>query len=187
MTARSLFVLAFAAALLVSFGCGGGGGNGGTPAPALACSDSGTAGANAITMSCGGATGGTTELVNIVMGGPAASTTDVRGFNLDVAYDPAKLEFVPAASYTSPPFGANALILVTLENGVPGKVVVSIQQVSGDPPASFPAGETVVLGLSFRTVSGIAVAPTPVTFENAEATNASATVSFASSLMLSYQ
>ena len=187
MTARSLFVLAFAAALLASFGCGGGDGNGGTPAPALACSDAGTAAANSVTMSCGGATAGTTELVNVVMGGPAAGTTDLRGFNFDVDYDPAKLEFVPAASYTSPPFAANALILVTLENGVPGKVVVSIQQVSGDPDVSFPAGETVVLGLSFRTVSGIAVSPTPVTFENAEATSSSAAVSFASSLMVSYQ
>jgi hypothetical protein len=186
MMARWLFVFGFAALLLASFGCSSDDSNGSVP-PALACSDSGPAGADAVAMVCGGATAATTELVNVVMGGPTSGATTVRGFNFDVVYDPASLEFVPAASYTSPLFEPEALIAVTLKDGLPGRVVVGIRQVDGDPDVSFAAGQHTVLSLSFRTPTGITVAAAPLTFENAEATTASAAVAFTNGLTLAYQ
>ena len=184
MIARRLFLVGFAAALLTAFGCSSSGG--GTPSPALACSDGGAAAANAVTMSCGGATDSTTEQVDAVMGGPVSGSTTLRGLNFDVTYDSSKLDFVPAGTYTSPLF-PNALIAVTLSNGQPGRVVVSIQRVGGDPDVTVTAGQHIVLSLSFRRAAGTTFGPTPLTFENAEATSASAAISFASGLALSYR
>jgi len=186
MMARRLFLFGFAAALLTAFGCSSGDDGGTTPA-ALACSDGGAAAANAVNMSCGGATGGTTEQVDVVLGGPAAGSTTLRGFNFDVTYDPAKLEFVQAASYTSPLLSPNALVAVSLFNGQPGRVVVSIQEFGGFADVAVGAGQHNVLSLSFRRVTGATFGPTPLTLENAEATTASTAISFASGLALSYQ
>ena len=186
MMARSILVFGFAAALLASFGCSSSDSNGTVP-PALACADSGAAGANTVTMSCAGPTGTTTELVDVVIGGPASGATTLRGLNFDVPYDATKLEFVPAASYTSPLI-PGALVGVGLENDLPGKVVVSIQQVGGAPDVSVATGQQVVaISLSFRTPTGVTVAPTPLIFGSDDATNASAVVTFSSGLMLSYQ
>lgn len=186
MIARRLFLLGFAAALLTALGCGGGGDGGTTTPPALACSDACAAAANGVAMNCGGATGGTTEQVDVVMGGPAAGSTTLRGFNFDVTYDPAKVEFVPAASYTSPLL-PNALVAVTLSNGQQGRVVVSIQQPGGLADVTVGAGQHDVIVLSFRRVTGVTFAPIPLTFDNAEATSASAVIAFANGLALSYR
>ena len=185
MISRRLFWLGFAAALLTAFGCGGGGG-GGTPSQALGCSDGGAAAADAVTMSCAGPQNGTTELVNVVMGGTAAGTTALRGLNFDVTYDTSKLVFVPAGSYTSPLF-PDALIAVTLFNGQQGRVLVSVQRKGADPPVTVTPGQHVVLSLSFRIAAGASFSAAPLTFENTEATNASAAIAFGSSLALSYQ
>jgi hypothetical protein len=186
MTARWIFVFGFAAALLTSLGCSNGGSDGSVP-PALACTDSGPAGANGVTMTCAGPTDSTTEQVDVVIGGPASGSTTLRGLNFDVPYDATKLEFVPAATYTSPLI-PGALVGVSLQNGQPGRVVVSIQQVGGAPDVSVASGQQVVaISLSFRTVAGITVAPTALIFESDETTGASAAVTFSSGLMLSYQ
>jgi hypothetical protein len=188
MMARWLFVFGFATALVVSFGCSDGGSDGTTP-PALACSDGGPAAADGVTMNCAGPIDSTTEQVDVVMGGPAAGATTLRGLNFDVTYDPTKLEFVPAAAYTSPLFSPDAQIAVLLLDDQPGHLVVGIQE-NGTiaAPVSVAAGQqAVVLSLSFRTAAGMTVAPTPLTFLNAEATDASATVAFSNGLMLSYQ
>ena len=103
MTARRLFVFAFAAALLAGFGCSNDEAPGGT-GPALSCTDGGNAAANGVNTSCGGAVDSETEQVNVVMGGPAAGVTTLRGLNFDVVYDEDKLVFVPSATYTSPLF-----------------------------------------------------------------------------------
>jgi len=189
MTARGLFLLVFAAALPIGVGCGGGGGGGGgVDTPELACVDGGAAAANAVTLTCGGATSGTTERVDVVLGGPASGTTTLRGLNFDVIYDPAKLDYVPAAIDTSPLFSPNALVAVSLSNGVPGRVVVSIQEFgSVAAPVAVGAGPHVVLSVWFRRVAGATFAPTPLTFENAEATSAVPAISFGSALALSYQ
>jgi hypothetical protein len=123
--------------------------------------------------------------VDVVMGGPAAGTTALRGFNFDVPYDATKLEFVPAVTYTSPLI-PNALIVVSLQNGVPGRVVVSVQAPGADPDVQVAAGQHVVISLSFKTVTGVTVAPTPLTFENQETTPTTTGVTFSSGLMLSY-
>jgi len=187
MIARKVFLLGFASALLTALGCSSGG-DAGTNTPALACSDGGDAAANAVNMNCVGATDGTTEKVNVVMGGPTSGTTTLRGFNFDVTYDPSKLEFVPAASYTSPLFPSSALVVVKLFNGDQGRVVVSIQQVSGVPDVDLGAGQHIVLSLSFRRVAGASFDPTPVEFDplSSEATAASSAVGFLSGLALSY-
>jgi len=188
MIGRWLFVFGFATALVASFGCSNGGSDGTTP-PALACSDGGAAGADTVTMNCAGPADSTTEQVDIVMGGGATTATTLRGLNFDVTYDPTKLEFVPAATYTSPLFSPNAQIAVALLNGLPGHLVVGIQE-NGSivAPVSVAAGQqAVVLSLSFRTAAGVTVAPTPLTFAYAEATSASATVAFTNGLTLSYQ
>ncbi len=187
MISRRLFWLGFAAALLTAFGCGGGGGGEGTPSHALACSDGGAAASDAVTMTCAGATNGTTEQVNVVIGGTAAGTTTLRGLNFDVTYDTAKLVFVPAASYASPLFSPNALVAVTLFNGQQGRVVVSIQAFGGSPAVTVGSGQHVVLSLSFRIAPGATFSAAPLPFENTEATTASAAISFGSSLSLSYQ
>lgn len=180
MRARRLFLLGFAAALPTAFGCGSG-----TNPAQLAC-DGGGAAANAVTMTCGGATNSTTEQVNVVMGGPASGSTTLRGLNFDVTYVTSNLEFVPAASYTSPLF-PNALVAVTLFNGQQGSVVVSIQQPGGLPDVAVGVDPQVVLSLSFRSVAGATFVSTPLTFANAEATAASTAISFLSGLALSYQ
>ena len=100
MTARRLFLFAFAAALLAGLGCSNDDDCAST-APALVCTDGGNAAANGVNTNCGGALDSVTEQVDIVLGGPAAGSTTLRGLNFDVTYDPAKLTFMPAASYTS--------------------------------------------------------------------------------------
>jgi hypothetical protein len=173
-------LLGFAAALLTAFGC-----SSGTNPAQLACSDGGAA-ANAVTMTCGGATNSTTEQVDVVMGGPASGSTTLRGLNFDVTYVTSNLEFVPAASFTSPLF-PGALVAVTLFNGQQGRVVVSIQQPGGLPDVAVGADPQVVLSLSFRSVAGVTFGSTALTFANAETTAASTAISFLSGLALSYQ
>jgi hypothetical protein len=186
MIARRLFLLGFAGALAFAFGCSGGSDNGGgTTTPAIVCTDGGAAGANGVTLKCGGAVSSTTEQVVVVMGGQNGGTTTLRGLNFDITYAPANLDFVPAASYVSPLF-PNALIAVSLSDGIPGRLVVSIQQPGSSPNIAVPAGQFAVLTLTFARAAGMSFAPTPLAFENSEATNASVAVGFASSLALSY-
>jgi hypothetical protein len=185
MTARSLFWIGFATALLTAFGCSDSGNNG-SPSPAFACTDGGAAPANGVTLACGGATGGTTELVNVTMAGPAGSTTTLKGFSFDVTYDSTKLTFVPDATPVSP-LMPDALVAVSLYNGLPGRVVVAIQQPGTLSDVAVDGTQHVVLALSFQRVSGATFGPSQLSLENAEATGASAAISFASVLALAYQ
>lgn len=188
MTVRTLWVAGFATALLSSFGCGGGSdnGGGGPILPALVCSEGGAAAANTVAMSCGGLINATTERVDVVILGPASGTTTLRGLNFDVTYDPLKLEFVPAANPASPLF-PNALILVALANGQQGRLVAAIQQPGDLPDVTVATGEHLVISFSFRRVAAATFDPTPLTFERAQATTASTTITFASALTLEYQ
>ena len=183
MMARRLFLIAFAAALLTAFGCSNDSGSG-PPASALSCTDAGDAAANGVNMNCGGALDSVTEQVDVVMGGPAAGTTTLRGLNFDVTFDATKLAFVPAGSYTSALF-PNALIAVSLAQA--GRVVVSIQQTGGNPDYVVGPGQHVVLSLAFQRVSSATFAPTPLPLENSEATSPSASISFASGIAIAYQ
>jgi len=190
MASRGLFVLGFAASLLAGLGCSGGGGGGSTPTPVLACTDgSASAPADGVTMACGGATNSTTELVNVVLVGPSSGATTLRGLNFDVTFDPSMLEYVPAASDTSPLFSPDALIAIVPLQGQPGHLVVSIQEFGAIlAPVSVGPGQHVVLSLSFRTAPGTTtMSPTPVGFANTQATAASTAIGFASTLALSYQ
>ena len=183
-TARGLFIAGFAMALLSSFGCGGD--TGGPIPPALLCSDGGTAGANTVVMSCGGLIDATTERVDIVIGGPGAGTSSLRGLVFDVIYDPAKLEFVPAASLASPLF-PDGLVAVELANGQEGEIVVAILQVGTLPDVPVEPGEHTVISFSFRRVGVDTFDPTPLTFVRAQAMVATPAITFASGLALAYQ
>lgn len=184
MTFRRLFLFAFAAALLAGLGCSND--SGGSAAPALVCTDGGNAAANSVNTNCGGALDSVTEQVDIIVGGPAAGSTTLRGLNFDVTYDPAKLTFMPAASYTSPLFPApDALIAVS--SPVAGRVIASVQQTGGVAPVSVTPGQYVVLSLTFQSVSGVTYAPTPISLENYDATSPSTAISFASGTAIAYQ
>ena len=185
MIARRWFLLGFASFLLTAFGCSNGG-DGGTTAPAVACSDAGAPAVNAVGMTCGGATDSATEQVAVALGGPASGATSLRGLNFDVTYDPSKLEFVPAGNPTSALF-PSALVAITLFNNQQGRVVVSVQEFGGLPAVSVAPGSHVVVELSFRRVSGATFGPTPLSFENTDATTASSSIAFSSSLALAYQ
>jgi len=188
MIARRLFVLGFAAALITAFGCSSGNDNndgGGTTVPSIVCTDGGAPGANAVTLKCVGALNTSSEQVAVVIGGPSSGSTSLRGLNFDITYDPANLDFIPAVTPTSPLF-PNALVLASLENGVPGRVVVAIQQPGDMPNVAVPAGQHTVINLTFNRASGMSFLPTPLAFENSEATSSSAVITFASSLALSY-
>jgi hypothetical protein len=185
-TARGLLVIGFALALLASLGCGGSSGDGDTTGPALSCSDSGQAGPNTVIMTCGGAIDSTTQRVDVMIGGPTTGTTTLRGFSFTVTYDPTKLEFVPTAPYTSPLFDPSALVLAALGNGQQGSVVVGIAQVGTVDDVTVLPGQHLVLSLSFRRVAGATFDPTPLMFDMAEATDASATVTFEDGLALGY-
>jgi len=195
MILRSLFVLVFGVALLAAFGCGGGSSDNGSTGPALACTDGGAAAADAVTMTCGGATDSTTEQVNVVMGVPAAGATSLRGLNFDVTYDSTKLTFVSATNYTGGPFPAAALVVATaLPNDPTPHVIVSIQQVGTDPDVVIGPGQHVMLHLSFTRTPAATFAPTPLVFDLAtsEVTpptppTVPAVVTFGSALALSYQ
>ena len=130
MTARRLFLFAFAAALLAGLGCSN---DPATTGPALVCTDGGDAAPNGVNTNCGMALDAVTERVDIVMGGPNAGSTTLRGLNFDVVYDPAKLTFMPAASYTS-----------TLFPGAPDRGVVG----SGGPRRGFDPAAGQTLGMS---------------------------------------
>jgi hypothetical protein len=182
MTARRLFLLAFAAALLTGFGCSNDSGSG-SSSPALLCSDAGNAAANGVTTRCGAAIDSQTERVDVVMGGPAAGATTLRGLNLDVTFDPARLQFT-TASATSPLFPAG---LVAANLSGPGRVVVSVQQTGGNPDVSVAPGQHVVLSLTFQRASGASFGATPLPLENTEATAASATITFTSGVSLAFQ
>ena len=182
-TVRRVPAIAFVAALLGSFGCGGG--DSGTTLPPLSCSDGGAAAANTVVLSCGAALDGTTERVDVVIGGPDSGVTTLRGLNFNVNYDPAKLEFVSADSM-SPLFDPSALVIVKLLNGLQGTVVAGIQQVVEDDVVVAP-GQHPVITLTFRTVAGAAFDPTPLTFDRAEATAPSQIVTFSSGLAVGYR
>ena len=184
MTARRLFVFAFAAALLAGFGCSNDSPTGSGSSPALACTDGGNAAANGVNTNCAGAVDTETEQVDVVMGGPAAGFTTLRGLNFDVVYDEDKLVFLPSATYTSPLFPA-ALIAVT--STVAGRVVVGIQQPGGSGAVNVPTGQHVVLSLVFQRAPVATFPPTPLTLQNTEATSASTGISFASGTAIAYQ
>ena len=186
MTARRLFVFVFAAALLAGFGCSNDDSGGGTTGPALSCVDGGNAAANGVNTNCAGAVDSETELVDIVLGGPGAGTTSLRGVNLDLTFDDAKLTFVPTTpAFTSPLF-PNALIAVSSQVA-PGRVIVSIQQTGGDPAITVGPGQHVVMSLMFKRAAGATFTPTPIGIENTDATGATAPISFASGTMIAYQ
>jgi hypothetical protein len=154
--------------------------------PTISCTDGGPAGVDTVTMNCGAVSASTTERVDIKIGGPTTGTTTLRGLNFDVIYDATKLEFINAGTYTSPIFAPSALVIVALAGGQPGHLVIGIQQVFGEPDVVVVPGQQVVLSLSFRTVAGATFDPTPLTFDRADATNASATVVFTDGLALGY-
>jgi hypothetical protein len=184
MTARRLFLSAFAAALVAGLGCSNG--DDSTPAgPALVCTDGGDAAANGVNTNCGAALDAVTEQVAIVMGGPASGSTTIVGLSLDVTYDPTKLTFMPAASYTSTLFPPPALIAVSSVTA--GRVIVGIQQPGDQPAVTVTPGQHVVLNLSFRVAPGATFPATPLGVENTQATTASAPISFASGTAIAYQ
>jgi hypothetical protein len=186
MTARRLFVFAFAAALLAGFGCSNDDSGGGSTGPALSCTDGGNAAANGVNTNCAGAVDSETELVDIVIGGPAAGTTSLRGVNLDLTFDDTKLAFVPSTpSFTSPLF-PTALIAVS-SPVASGRVIVSIQQPGSDPAVTVGPGQHVVMSLMFKRAPAATFTPTPIGIENTDATGASAPISFASATMIAYQ
>lgn len=183
MTFRRLFLFAFAAALLAGLGCSNDSG-GGSTAPALVCTDGGNAAVNSVNTNCGGALDSVTEQVDVILGGPAAGTTSLRGLNFDVTYDPTKLTFMPAASYTSPLIpGA----LIAVSSPTAGRVIASVQQLGGSPAISVGPGQYVALSLSFQSVSGATYAPTPIGLENTDATAPSTPIGFASGTAIAYQ
>lgn len=186
MIASRLLLLGFAMALLPAVGCSNGAEPGGAIAPELSCTDGGTVDPLTVRVLCGTAMDATTERVDVVLGGPSSGTTTLRGFNFDLTYNPSKLEFVPATSYSSPMI-PGALIVVTLSDGQQGRVVVSVQTVGGLPDKSVGPYLYTILSLSFRCVPGATFGPAPLTMENAEATGASTPIKFASGLALSYQ
>jgi hypothetical protein len=187
-TARHVFVLGFASALLTAYGCSSGGGDGGTTMLQLTCHDGGAAAANAVALKCGGRIG-VTERVDVVIGGPAAGSTTLSGLNFDVTYDSSKLVFVSASGDTSDLFSPSALVGAAVPDGQPGRVVVSIQQAGGDPDVTVVAGQHVVMSLSFRVAAGATFGATPLAFDasQSEATNPSTAISFASGLTLAHQ
>ncbi len=71
-------------------------------------------------------------------------------------------------------------------NGQPGRVVVSIQQPGTSADVSVVPGQHLGLSLIFRRATGATFTPTPLAFENMEATNASTAIGFASSLTLAF-
>jgi len=188
MMARRLFLLGFAAALLMAFGCSSGG-DVSTTSPAFVCTDGGAAAANAVTMVCGGATAGTQQ-VDVVIGGPAT----LSGLSFNVMYDGSKLVYdsydASAASQLFP--GALVSVVPSTEpNSLPGykDVVVSIQMTGGSALTD-DVDQHVVLSLAFQLASGTTFGPTPLAF-NVErtltATPPTAGTTFASNLKLSYQ
>jgi hypothetical protein len=137
-------------------------------------------------MTCGGAIDSTTQRVDVMIGGPTTGTTTLRGFSFTITYDSTKVEFVPSGPYTSPLFDPSALVLAALGNGQQGSVVVGIAQVGTVDDVTVSPGQHPVLSLSFRRVAGATFAPTPLMFDMAEATDASATFTFEDGLALGY-
>ena len=181
MTARRLFLFAFAGALFVGVGCS----NDPAPTgPGLFCSDGGSAPSNVVNTSCGALLDTQTEFVDIVMGGPGAGTTTLRGINVDVTHDPTKLTFLPSATYTSPTF-PSALIAVSSTGA--GRVIVSVQQPGNLPAVAVGPGQNVLLSLSFRRVASATFPPSPISFENTEATSPSVPITFTSATAIAYQ
>jgi hypothetical protein len=193
MIARRLFLCGFAAALLAALGCSDSGSSSGTPTnPAFTCADGGAAGANAVTMTCGGLLDSVTEQVNVVIGGPSSGSTNLRGLNFDVTFDSTKLTFVSASLNAAGPFASDALVVASAEPAAtPTHVVVSIQQTGGNPDVTIASGQqAVVMHLAFAHVGSPATfAGSPLSFDPAssETTPPGTGVTFGSSLALSYQ
>ena len=185
MMVRKLFLFLFAAALLTAFGCSSGGDV--SVSPTFACTDSGTPGANAVTMTCGGSTYATQQ-VDVVIGGPAT----LRGLTFSVMYDADNLVYDSYDASAASQLFPGALILVTESpSSVTGykDVVVGIQA-TGGTALTDAAGQHLVLRLTFKRAPGTTFASTPVVFdsgESLEATPSTAGTTFASNLAVTYQ
>ena len=180
----SALSLGLAAALLTAMACGGGGGGPDVSTPQLACTGS-AGGTDSVGMTCGSRVDSATERIDVVVVGPASGTTTSMGFNFDVTYDASKVQFMGSSAVSD--LIPNGLVAVSLSNGQQGRLIVSVQQPGNLAPVSVGPGQFTLLTLDFQTVSGAKFGPTPLAFDNADATSASSPVTFASTLELAFQ
>lgn len=151
----------------------------------IVCASSGAPSPEVVAMTCAGRLSDVTERIDIVVGGPTGEPTTVRGFNFDIQYDPASLEFVADAAYTSPLF-PDAFVAVSLLDGQQGRVVVTVQQPGTLPDVAFGSGKNKIIGLTFRRVPGATFDHSRLVFQNADAIGASKFISFVANVSLSY-
>jgi len=172
------------AGVLVS--CDGGDDTPPPPGVYLDCFDSGPPAANTVVLRCGGAPSTTTSLVNVELGGPSSGTTSFRGFVFDIVYEPARVEFVPNASYTSPAM-PGALITVALAGGQQGRLVVALTRLGGEPDYEVGPGSSFLLYLTFQRAPGATFDTAALQFENTQAIGASTSIDFTGTLVFSYE
>lgn len=145
----------FASALVLTLACGGGGGGGGTLPPAVAASFTGSgtaAAANGVRLRAQ-APSGDMLVLEVAIGGITTST-DLYSFAFDIVLsDPTVATFVAG----SDEFG-NALTLVGQQQGDAqatlqgNRLVVGVSKVGGGGGNQVPAGESVVVRLTFRVL-----------------------------------
>ncbi len=180
------FVVVFASS------CGGGGGGGGTSPQELQCASSGPA-ASEVVLACGGMVTPTTELVQVVLGGPTAAT-NIEGFNLDIVFDSTKITFVDGSAAQGALLaegGVTPLLAVEVSNQDPNRVVVGIHRGAPNGGVGGSRARNVVLQLTFRLVGGSTGGPSPLRFQNTEAVGPTGTkideIVFKDGLSLSYE
>ncbi len=152
--------------VILASSCGGGG----TAPPALQCSSSEPV-ANEVVLACAGKVDSTTELVEVVVGGPTG-VSNIEGFNFDIVFDSTKVVFVDGSAAQGTLLdqgGVTPLLAAEASSGDPGRVVVGIHR--GGPSGGVGGidPQNLVLRLSFRLVGTQTVGPLPLRFENAEA------------------
>ena len=198
---RRLLIGAAVLACLAIPACSSGGksGDGGVvtpppgPVPTFLCSDS-PAAPNVVVLKCGARVSATVWRIDVVIGGPTAST-DINGFNFDVVFDPLVMAYVPGSAQMGTFFlqggGTTLFLAATATNPPdPGRLVVGVQ-LQGSTGVGSMMSENLILAFQIKTLTASPFGPDQLKFDHFEATDSLrlpiSSITFSDQIMLSFQ
>ncbi len=158
------------------------------PVPTFLCSDS-PAAPNVVVLKCGARVSATVWRIDVVIGGPTAST-DINGFNFDVVFDPLVMAYVPGSAQVGVFFTGGALPAAATDPNEPGRLVVGVH-LEGATGVGGMMSENPILAFQIKTLTASPFGPDQLKFDHFEATDSLrlpiSSITFSDQIMLSFQ